>query len=330
MEVRLHRNATTTPRTRELIRASTRPVRELAREHGVSETAVRRWKGRADTADRPHTPRRLATRFTAEEEEVVRELRVRLGLSLDDMLEVVRRCVRADISRSALHRCLRRLGLSRAAPPVEPGHRPFDAAPFGYVHADLKHLARLEGKPAYVFVAIERTTRFVHVAILPERGAAAVAACWERFLQAFGHPVHTVLTDNGSEFTDRFAVDMKGKPPGKPSGRHPFDRICAARGVRHKLTRPYRPQTNGMAERFNRRIGEAVGSRPAAGNAGRNRFHSHAERDAFILAFVQSYNRTRLRCLDFRAPLEALTNLPGHNTQAGARHRMDRHSRGPV
>lgn len=53
-------------------------------------------------------------------------------------------------------------------------------------------------------VVIERTTRFVHVEIIPDRTATTVANAFARFLDAFGHPVHTVLTDNGAEFTDRF------------------------------------------------------------------------------------------------------------------------------
>ncbi|HET7409864.1 MAG TPA: hypothetical protein VFJ13_06665, partial [Paracoccaceae bacterium] len=47
------------------------------------------------------------------------------------------------------------------------------------------------------------------------------------------------------------------------------------------------------------------------------KFTSHAEREAFLHAFVRDYNRTRLRCLGYLAPLQALSNHPGHNTKAG-------------
>jgi hypothetical protein len=53
----------------------------------------------------------------------------------------------------------------------------------------------------------------------------------QRFLDGFSLTVHTVLTDNGSEFTDRFAVDKKGRPDDKPSGQHPFDRACAQHAI---------------------------------------------------------------------------------------------------
>lgn len=229
----------------------------------------------------------------------------------------MRRCLRPDISRSALHRCLQRRGLSPKPKPAEPPAQEFAPTPFGYVHVDLKHLPRLERKPAYVFVAIERTTRFVHAEIIEERSGQIVAGCLKRFLEGFGHPVHTVLTDNGSEFTDRFG-DARWRTRDKGTGEHPFDRVCQDKGIKHKLTRPYRPQTNGMVERFNRRLADAIRSHPpAGGNAGRNRFADPAQRATFILSFVKDYNRTRLRCLGHKAPAEALDNLPGHNTCAG-------------
>ena len=328
MLIALHGNATTTPRQRAYIQASDKSVAELARELGVNESTIRRWKARSDTADRSSRPHRLTTRFSLEEEAIAVELRTRLALSLDDALEVLRRCVRGDISRAALHRLWRRHGIAGAPPAVvTPGdpRQPFAPEPFGYVHADLKHLPRLEGRRAYVLVVIERATRFVHVDILADRSADTVAAAFERFLTSFGYPVHTVLTDNslprtrsgGSEFTDRFG-GARWATRTAGTGRHAFDRVCRAHRIRHKLTRPYHPQTNGMVERFNRRIGDALAAHPPSGaNAGRNRFASTQLRDDFIRRFVQDYNRTRLRCLDYQAPAERLAILSGHNTSAG-------------
>src|SRR5262249_45325787 len=154
-----------------------------------SETTVRRWKGRRDTADRSAAPHTIATGFAAEEEAIAVELRTRLQLSLDDILEVMRRCLRPDISRSALHRCLKRRGVSQQPQQPDPAAGSFAPQPFGYVHVDLKHLPRLQKQPAYIFVAIERTTRFVHVEIITDRSGATTARCLQRFLKAFGHPV---------------------------------------------------------------------------------------------------------------------------------------------
>ena len=316
MELNLHANATTTPKVRAYIQRSKRSVAELAAELGVSETTIRRWRGRFTVSDRPHTPKTLTISLSPMEEALVCELRRRLQLPLDDIVEVMRRCLNPKLSRSAIHRCLRRHSLNRRPKPDKPPVGVFEQANVGFIHIDLKHLPALERRKSYAFVAIDRATRYVYLEIHPNRDAETAAGFLKRFLADFPHPVHTILTDNGSEFTDRFAVDMKHKPRDRPSGRHPFDRVCAKGGIDHRLTRPYRPQTNGLVERFNRRIVEAIGRQPKRGIAHRL-FASHAERDAFLLGFVRDYNRTRLKCLDYLAPLQALANPPGPNTCAG-------------
>jgi IS30 family transposase len=316
MELALHANATTTPRTRSYIQRSKKPVAELAGELGVSETTIRRWRGRTTVDDRSHRPKRLTTSLSAMEETLVCELRTSLQLPLDDIVEVMRRCVNDKLSRSAIHRCLQRHAISQRKKPDRPSVGVFEQATVGFIHFDLKHLAALERRKSYAFVAIDRATRYVYVEIHRRRDAKTSAGFLTRFLAHFPHRVHTILTDNGAEFTDRFAVDMKNKPPGRPSGNHPFDLVCAKHNIDHRLTRPYRPQTNGLVERFNRRITEAIGREPKRGSA-RRTFPCHADRDAFLNRFVADYNRTRLKCLGYLAPLEALANLPGPNTNAG-------------
>ena len=324
MDVKLHANATTTPRTRAYIQSSPLSVARLAAELGISERTVRRWKDRESTSDGSHRPKRLMISLSDVEERLVLELRRDLVLPLDDLVEVMQRCCRAELSRSAIHRCLKRHGVSaRAASPEPAPPQPFEPATVGFIHIDLKHLTRLDGRPAYVFVAIDRATRFVHIEIVERRDAETIAACLDRFIERFPHPVHTILTDNGSEFTDRFG-DARWRSRSKGTGSHAFDRCCASHGIEHRLTKPFHPQTNGMVERFNRRLAEEIARKPAAGtNRGYNKFRSHAERNAYLLAFVEAYNRTRLRCLQWRAPAEILNNLPGHNTKAGIQCRRD-------
>ena len=206
-------------------------------------------------------------------------LRTDARLSLDDITEVMQRCFEPRLSRSAIRRCLVRHGIGGPLPkdaPPEPGGR-FDPVPFGYVHVDLKYLGKLRSRAEYAFVAIERVSRFAHVEVLPDREAATVAAAMARFLAAFGHPVHTVLTDNGAEFTDRFKDGSKAGHAARPTGAHPFDKVCATAGIIHRTTRPYRPETNGMAERFNRRLSEAMHALPPLRDNSRHRtrFASH-------------------------------------------------------
>jgi transposase-like protein len=316
MQLNLHPNAATTPKQRAYIQASTQSVAELAAELGVSETTIRRWRSRTSVVDRSHTPKQLTTKLTALDERLICELRTNLQLPLDDITEVMKRCVNPEISRSATHRCLKRHRLSRRPKPDKPPVGHFEATTVGFIHVDIKHLPALQRRKSYAFVAIDRATRYVYLEVHDRRDAQTAEGFLNRFLADFPHPVHTILTDNGSEFTDRFAVDMKNKPHDKPSGRHPFDRLCAKHKIDHRLTKPYHPQTNGMVERFNRRIVDAIGREPKRGSAHRL-FLSHADRNAFLDRFVHDYNRTRLKCLGYIAPLHALNNPPGPNTEAG-------------
>ena len=335
----LHANATTTPKTRAYIQASASSVTSLAAELGVSQTTIRRWRGRTSPDDRSHIRHNRGQATTPVEEAIIAELRCLARLSLDDITEVMNRCINPHLSRGSVWTALRRAGLSAKLPQVtaetdaetDAGRQkpqPVEVAPFGYVHVDLRYLAKLHGRGDYIFVAIERVTRFAWIErvtrfawieIMPDRTADRVAATMARFLAAFGHPVHTVLTDNGSEFTDRFGGHVPRRT-GHPSGRHAFDRLCAAHKIEHRLTRPYTPKTNGMVERFNRRLGDAI-STAHCFRADPNRkatFASHAQREAFLHNFVEAYNHTRLRCISYKTPHELLNNQPGDNTRACA------------
>ena len=73
-----------------------------------------------------------------------------------------------------------------------------------------------------------------------------------------------------------------------------------------------------MVERFNRRLGEHLDRMPQNRAAHHRRFIDHAERDAYLQAFVADYNQTRLRCLGYNAPAQLLAKLTGYNTFTGA------------
>lgn len=217
MNIRLHKNATTTPAIRKAIQESPDSIAELALRYHLHETTVRRWKKRTTQYDRSHRPHILPTKLTAAEELLVIQLRTELRLGGEDILDVLKRGVNPTLSRSCIFRCLKRHGLNQLPPLALPEpSQPFEEYECGFIHLDIKHLSRLDGKPAYVFVAIDRATRFVYAEIHHDRSGQTSADFLERFAQAFGHPIHTLLTDNGGEFTDRFAVKKPNKPEGKP------------------------------------------------------------------------------------------------------------------
>ena len=112
MDLKLHANATTTPRTRAYIQKSQASNAALARELGILSRTVARWKGHQDLVDRSTRPHRLSTALTDWEEALLIELRRSLALALDDIVEAMRRCINPELSRSAIHRCLQRYGIS--------------------------------------------------------------------------------------------------------------------------------------------------------------------------------------------------------------------------
>lgn len=254
MLIALHKNATTTPATRLAIQQASGSDYELAAHFGVSRDTVRKWRKRQSVTDRSHTPHRLQTTLNAGQEELVVYLRTALRLPLDDLLAVVHEFIEPAMSRSALDRLLRRRGLSRlsAAAAPERSHQAFKAYEPGYVHVDVKDLPQMAEQSArcYVFVAIDRATRWVFIAIKKNRTAAAARSFLNALAKAAPFKIRTVLTDNGAEFTDR----LFGARASDPSAEHEFDRLCQALGIEHRPTRVRRPQTNGMVGRFNGRI----------------------------------------------------------------------------
>jgi len=110
-----HANATTTIEMREFIHESDLPTAVLARLLKVSEATVRKWRTRESVIDKSHAPKHLNTTLSPAQEYVVVELRTRLLLSLDELLEVCKQFINPNASRSGLQRCLKRHGVSKLA-----------------------------------------------------------------------------------------------------------------------------------------------------------------------------------------------------------------------
>ncbi|WP_018873946.1 IS481 family transposase [Thioalkalivibrio sp. ALJ16] len=265
MSSAIHVNARTTPRTRREIQQAPPSVRhrDLARRLGISRHTVMKWRHREDTQDRSHRPHRMKTALTPEQEAILIAVREWLWLSLDDLLIVAREFVQPDLSRAALDRCLRRYGVAslkalrqQAEGEPAPRRKSFKAYAPGFVHVDVKYLPKLaeESSRRYLFVAIDRATRWVYLEVRSSKSGAAARGFLKRLLERAPFYVTHVLTDNGKEFTDRFVVTGERQP----TGRHPFDRLCAEHGIQHRLTKPRKPQTNGMVERFNGRIADLL------------------------------------------------------------------------
>lgn len=258
MLISLHKNATTTPATRLAIQQAQGTEAELAQRFGVGKFTIREWRKRTTVEDGSHTPHRLQTTLNAGQEEIVVYLRTHLHLSLDDLLAVVWEFIEPGMSRSALDRLLRRRGVNRLPEPeVEKTQvRSSKAYAPGYVHMDVKYLPQKEDETErrYAFVAIDRATRWVFIAIKSKKTAAAARSFLNALYKAAPFKITTLLTDNGREITDR----AFGRREKNASGDHEFDALCQALRIEHRLTKPKHPQTNGMVERFNGRLAQVL------------------------------------------------------------------------
>ena len=298
MLIALHKNATTTPAIRAALRQATGSDYELARQYGLSRDTVRKWRKRQTVHDASHTAHRLQTTLNAGQEELVIYLRTQLLLSLDDLLAVVREFIEPAMSRSALDRLLRRRGQSRLPVPAQQPAtvKPFKAYEPGYVHIDVKYLPQMADERArrYVFVAIDRATRWVYIQIRSHKTAAAARAFLDAVHKAAPFAIRTLLADNGKEFTDR----LFGSRAKSASGQHEFDALCASLGIEHRLTKPKSPQTNGMVERFNGRLEQVLRS---------HHFNSAEDLEKTLHRYVWLYNQhLPQKALHHQPPLQAL------------------------
>ena len=262
MLIHLHKQATTTPKVRAAIQASRKPASVLAERFGTTEQTIDKWRHRDSVHDRGHTAHRLQTTLTPAQEAVAVALRKTLLVSLDDLLAVVREFLNPNASRSGLDRCLRRHGVGNLrdlkVKEARPKHSGFKAYEPGYIHIDVKYLPKMVDQKSrrYLFVAIDRATRWVFVRIYNSKTAANARRFLRDLERACPLRICTILTDNGKEFTDR----LFGLRKRVQSGEHEFDRLCSELDIEHRLTPPRSPQTNGMVERFNGRIEDVLQS----------------------------------------------------------------------
>jgi len=260
-----HGSATTTAAIRRAIQHSQASLRQLAKRYGINPKTVAKWKKRHSTADRktgPSEPK--STVLSIEDEAVIVAFRRHTLLPLDDCLYALQPTI-PHLTRSSLHRCLQRHGISRL--PETDGDKPlrskFKRYPIGFFHIDIAEVRTAQGK-LYLLVAIDRTSKFAF-AELHEKATRRVAGNFLRALAAaVPYKIHTVLTDNGTHFTEPSGnawtpTEIKAMRAEKVFFRcHSFEAACADLDIEHRLTKPRHPWTNGQVERMNRTIKDAT------------------------------------------------------------------------
>jgi transposase InsO family protein len=291
----LHGSATTTEAVRRAIQHSQASLRELARRYGVNPKTVTKWRRRTSVADLPTGPKEArSSTLTAEQEAIAVAFRRHTLLPLDDCLYALQATI-PHLTRSSLHRCLRRHGISRL-PEVEgdkPAKKAFKAYPIGFFHIDIAEVQTAEGK-LHLFVAIDRTSKFAFVQLVESATRVTASAFLEALVAAVPYRIHTVLTDNGIQF--RFPPRYAEGPTARFM-THMFAMRCRENSIEHRFTRINHPWTNGQVERMNRTIKDATVKR----------FHydSHEQLRQHLSDFVAAYNyRRRLKRLRGLTPYE--------------------------
>ena len=299
----MHANATLTPLTRAQMALAHHQLglslRTTAVAYGVCEKTVRRWLARAKAQDFPQrlpdhssTPRHQPRKTSPQLEAQILALR-RQRRSYAQIRMVL------PVSKATLSRVLRRHGLHRLAslePPKPPVLRYERDLPGELLHLDIKKLGRF-AKPGVratgdrsqrnpgagvesLHVAIDDHSRFAFVSLHPdEKIPSALDALRQAlaYYAAHGIKIQRLLTDRGSTYRSKL-----------------FAATCLQLGIKHRFTRPYRPQTNGKAERFIQTITREW--------AYARSYKSSDHRASFLPYYLHDYN--------FHRPHSALNSLP--------------------
>jgi transposase InsO family protein len=295
-------------------------VKAAAAAAGVSVRCARKWVGRyrlegeRGLHDRSSAPNRVANRTAPERVEVVLALR-RLRFTAQEIAETL------GMALSTVSAILRRVGLGRLGRiGLERPVRYERQRPGELVHVDVKRLGRIEGGAGKrvtgvkrnpdrrrldasgverkligwecVHVCVDDYSRLAYAEVLPDERQETAIGFLERalaFYRRHGITVERLLTDNGSAYL---------------SAAHA--RACRRLGIRHLRTRPYRPQTNGKAERFIRTL--------IAGWAYGAIYRSSEERSAALDGWLFYYNHRRRHSALGRQPPVSRTNVLGSYT----------------
>ena len=214
-------------------------------------------------------------------------------MPLDDAFCTLKPSIPA-LTRSTLHRCLQRHGVSRLPRPARERRGRFKGYEIGYFHVDVCEVRVEQGK-AHPFVAVDRTSKLAFARLYRRATTLTSVAFLKALLKAVPYRVHTVLTDNGIQFADAGKPRRHGFP-------HPFGRLCRAHGIEHRLTKPYHPWTNGQAERMVRTLKEAT--------VKTYHYETFSQLRRHVADYLAAYNFAKhLKALRWKTPYETIQAL---------------------
>ena len=320
--MKLHANAPLGPKGRAImvkrVLEEGIALTEAAEAAGVSARTAGKWvrryraEGETGLLDRSSAPKHVHNATAPERVEAITALR-RVRLTGPEIAETL------EMPTSTVSAVLKRIGLGKLSrlEPAEPVRSYERSRPGELIHIDVKKLGRISAKGAghrvtgkrnteikrrkggplrtgweRVHVCVDDATRLAYVEVLPDEKAATAIGFLRRalaFYRSHGVEVERLMTDNGSAYV---------------SAAHAL--ACRALGIKHLRTRPYRPQTNGKAERFIRTMLREWAYAAVYG--------SSPERAAALSGWLERYNfRRRHGALGHRPPIARLRELNGNN-----------------
>lgn len=272
----------TTETVRRAIQQSGESVRTLARRFGVSPTTIQKWRKRTTTADAkmgPKTP--ASTVLTLDEERTIIGFRRQTSLPLDDCLYALQPVI-PNLTRSSLHRCLQRHGLSQLAPPPGPaaqrGRGRDLTRTIGTFHISIPDAVSREGR-LHLHVATDVTAKLGFGQLHSSADLASAAAFLEALIEAVPYDLRALLTDHPAMDDPRFSA------------------LCRARGIEHRTIEARAPWADSRPDLQGDPAVASGGDLPA--------FESHAELCEHIAKLLDIYNyKRRLKALRGLTPCQ--------------------------
>jgi transposase InsO family protein len=259
---------------------------------------VLKWRHAGRLEDGKSGPIKPESALSDLEQQIICEFRRTTKLSLDDCYISLKEKIPA-LSRSNLYRCFKRHQLNIL--PKEEGEKKekqsFKEYPPGFVHVDITEV-RVGKQKLYLFVGIDRCSKYVYVELHERMRAEESVAFLKGLVADCPFNITKILTDNGAQFTYSLLQE-----PLKPTDKiHPFDALCAAEKIEHRLTQFRHPWTNGQVEITNKMLK----------NHTTKTYHydSPQQLKAHLMTFLLYYNhQKKLKSLKFISPYDKLIQI---------------------